>query len=198
MKSRTALVKRKTLETAIQIKLAIDGSGKAKVKTKIPFLDHMLTLFAKHGLFDLEVIAQGDLEVDIHHTNEDLGITLGQTLAKALGGKKQIRRYGSFLTPMDEALVCVTLDISGRPSLFINKEKGVRIPRHPKYTFDDAMDFLRSLCQHAGINMHIRILAGKDTHHIIEAIFKSLARALDIATGLDPRVRGVPSTKGSL
>lgn len=198
MRSRTAAIKRKTTETDIQIKITIDGCGRANVSTKIPFLDHMLTLFAKHGLFNLEVKACGDLEVDIHHTNEDLGISLGQALAKALGDKKGIRRYGTFAVPMDEALVRITLDISGRPSLFIKREKGVRISRHPKYTFDDAVDFLKSFCQHAGINMHIGILAGQDAHHIIEGIFKSLARALDMATSLDPRVRGIPSTKGKL
>lgn len=198
MKARTATLKRKTSETAIQIKLNIDGCGRAKIDTQIPFLDHMLTLFSKHGLFDLDIKAQGDLEVDIHHTNEDLGITLGKAVAEALGNKKRIHRYGAFMVPMDEALVRVTLDISGRPSLFVKKEKGVRITRHPQYTFEDAVDFLRSFCQHAGINMHIGILAGEDTHHIIEGMFKSLARALDMATSLDPRVRGIPSTKGTL
>ncbi|MFA5159961.1 MAG: imidazoleglycerol-phosphate dehydratase, partial [Candidatus Omnitrophota bacterium] len=166
--------------------------------TQIPFLDHMLTLLAKHGLFDLKLKAHGDLEVDIHHTNEDIGITLGQALAKALGDKKGIRRYGSFAVPMDEALVRVTLDISGRPSLYVTKAKGVRLSRQPKYSFDDAVDFLRSFCQHAGINMHIGVLAGEDTHHIIEGIFKGIAKTLDMATCFDPRVRGVPSTKGTL
>lgn len=198
MKVRMATVKRKTSETNILIKLVLDGTGKSSVDTKIPFLDHMLTLFSKHGLFDLEVKARGDLDVDIHHTNEDLGITLGQTLAKALGNKRGIRRFGSFAVPMDEALIRATLDISGRPSLFIEKEKGVRFSRQPKYTLDDAVDFLRSFCQHAGINMHLGILAGEDTHHIIEGIFKALAKSLDMATSLDPRVRGVPSTKGKL
>ena len=198
MKSRTATVKRKTGETDIQVKLEVDGGGKSVIDTKIPFLDHMLTLFAKHGLFELEIKARGDLQVDLHHTNEDLGITLGQAFAKALGDKKGIRRYGSFAVPMDEALIRVTLDISGRPSLHVKKEKGIRIPRHPQYTLDDAVDFLRSFCQHAGINMHIGILAGDDTHHIIEGIFKGLAKTLDMATSLDPRVKGIPSTKGLL
>ncbi|HNX69385.1 MAG TPA: imidazoleglycerol-phosphate dehydratase HisB [Candidatus Omnitrophota bacterium] len=195
---RTAEIKRKTAETDIRIKLVIDGTGKSSIDTQIPFLDHMLVLLAKHGLFDLQVKARGDLEVDIHHTNEDLGITLGQALSKALGDKKGIRRYGSFAVPMDEALIRATLDISGRPSFFIKKEKGVRFSRQPKYTFDDAADFLRSFCQHAGINMHLGILAGEDTHHIIEGIFKALAKSLDMATSLDPRVRGIPSTKGTL
>ena len=198
MKKRSAAIKRKTSETDIAIRLSLDGAGKSSVDTQIPFLDHMLTLLAKHGLMDLTLKARGDLEVDIHHTNEDLGIALGQALTKALGAKKGIRRYGSFEVPMDEALIRVTLDISGRPSLFIKKQKGVKLSRQPKYTFDDAADFLRSFCQHAGINMHIDILAGEDTHHIVEGIFKALAKALDMAITLDPRVRGVPSTKGSL
>ncbi len=198
MKKRAASLKRKTSETAIQIKLTVDGAGRSDIDTMIPFLDHMLTLLAKHGLWDLEVKARGDLQVDIHHTNEDLGITLGQALTKALGDKKGIRRYGSFAVPMDEALIRVTLDISGRPSLHVIKEKGVRFSRQPKYTFDDALDFLRAFCQHAGINMHLGVLAGEDTHHIIEGMFKGLAKALDMATSLDPRVRGVPSTKGRL
>jgi len=198
MKPRTATIKRKTSETDIQIKLTVDGTGKSSVDTKIPFLDHMLALFAKHGLFNLEIKARGDLDVDIHHTNEDLGITLGQALAKALGDKKGIRRYGSFAVPMDEALIRATLDISGRPSLYIEKAKSVRLSRQPKYTYEDAVDFLRSFCQHAGINMHIGVLAGEDTHHIIEGMFKALAKSLDMATAMDPRVRGIPSTKGKL
>jgi imidazoleglycerol-phosphate dehydratase len=198
MKSRKASIKRKTSETDIQIELTVDGKGSSKVDTQIPFLDHMLTLLSKHGLFDLKLKARGDLEVDIHHTNEDVGIALGQALAKALGDKKGIRRYGSFAVPMDEALIRITLDISGRPSLYVSKAKGVRMSRQPKYSFDDAVDFLRSFCQHAGINMHIGVLAGEDTHHIIEGMFKGIAKTLDMATCLDPRVRGIPSTKGKL
>jgi len=198
MKARKAAIKRKTSETDIQIAVVVDGKGSSKVDTQIPFLDHMLTLLAKHGLFDLKVKARGDLEVDIHHTNEDTGIALGQALAKALGDKKGIRRYGSFAVPMDEALVRVTLDISGRPSLYVSKAKGVRLSSQAKYSFEDAVDFLRSFCQHAGINMHIGVLAGEDTHHIIEGMFKGIAKALDMATCLDPRVRGIPSTKGKL
>ncbi len=198
MKVRKAMIKRKTTETDIQIELAVDGKGASKVDTGIPFLDHMLTLFAKHGLFDLKLKARGDLEVDIHHTNEDIGIALGQALAKALGNKKGIRRYGSFAVPMDETLIRVTLDISGRPSLYVTKSKGVRLTRQPQYTFEDAVDFLRSFCQHSGINMHIGILAGEDTHHIIEGMFKGIAKTLDMATLIDPRVRGIPSTKGKL
>jgi imidazoleglycerol-phosphate dehydratase len=198
MKARKASVKRKTSETNIQLEFTVDGKGSSRVDTQIPFLDHMLTLLAKHGLFDLKLKARGDLEVDIHHTNEDIGIALGQALAKALGDKKGIRRYGSFAVPMDEALIRITLDISGRPSLYVTKAKGVRLSRQPKYSFDDAVDFLRSFCQHAGINMHIGVLAGEDTHHIIEGMFKGIAKTLDMATCLDSRVRGIPSTKGKL
>ncbi len=198
MKARKATIKRKTSETNIQVALTVDGRGLSKIDTQIPFLDHMLTLLAKHGLFDLKLKARGDLEVDIHHTNEDIGIALGQALTRALGDKKGIRRYGSFAVPMDESLIRVTLDISGRPSFFITKAKGVRLSRQPQYTYDDAVDFLRSFCQHAGINMHIGVLAGEDTHHIIEGIFKGIAKTLDMATCIDPRVRGIPSTKGTL
>ena len=198
MKTRKATIKRKTSETDIQLEFAVDGNGLSKVDTQIPFLDHMLTLLAKHGLFNLKLKARGDLEVDIHHTNEDIGIALGQALAKALGDKRGIRRYGSFAVPMDEALIRITLDISGRPSLYVTKAKGVRLSRQPKYSFDDAVDFLRSFCQHSGINMHIGVLAGEDTHHIIEGVFKGIAKTLDMATCLDPRVRGIPSTKGRL
>ncbi|OQA57601.1 MAG: Imidazoleglycerol-phosphate dehydratase [Candidatus Omnitrophica bacterium ADurb.Bin277] len=198
MKKRSAVVKRKTTETDISVDLLIDGRGRSSVDTGIPFLDHMLTLLAKHGLFDLKLKARGDLEVDIHHTNEDIGIALGHALSEALGDKKGIRRYGSFAVPMDEALIRCTLDISGRPSLFIKKFPGVRLSRQPQYTFDDAVDLLRSFCQHSGINMHIGVLAGTDTHHIVEGIFKALAKALDMAVAYDPRVKGVPSTKGKL
>lgn len=198
MKARKAAIKRKTSETDIQLEFTVDGAGSAKVDTRIPFLDHMLTLLAKHGLFDLKLKARGDLQVDMHHTNEDIGIVLGQALAKALGNKKGIRRYGSFAVPMDEALIRVALDISGRPSLYVTQDKGVRLSRQPKYSFEDAVDFLRSFCQHAGINMHIGVLAGEDAHHIIEGMFKGIAKTLDMATSLDPRVHGVPSTKGRL
>ena len=191
-------MKRKTSETDIAISLQLDGAGKSSISTQIPFLDHMLTLLAKHGLLDLQVKAKGDIEVDIHHTNEDIGIALGQALTKALGDKKGIRRYGDFTVPMDEALIRVTLDISGRPSFFVKKFAGFRIDRRAKYTFDDAVDFLKSFCQHAGINMHVNVLEGEDSHHIIEGTFKALAKALDMAVTLDPRVRGVPSTKGKL
>ncbi len=197
-KIRKAEIHRKTTETDIKMKLVVGGQGQSRISTGMPFLDHMLTLLSKHGLFDLQVQAKGDLHVDIHHTNEDLGIVLGQALIKALGDKKGIRRYGFASIPMDEVLIRVTLDISGRPSLHIAKAKGVRFSRLENYSFHDAMEFMKAFCQHAGINMHVEVLSGHDSHHIIEGAFKATARALDIATQLDPRVKGVPSTKGSL
>lgn len=195
---RHASVTRKTRETDISLRLNVDGQGRSKLSTGIPFLDHMLELFSKHGLFDLEVKASGDLSVDIHHTNEDIGITLGNALAKALAGKEQIRRYGFFSVPMDESRVSVTLDISGRPSLHVAKDPGVRFSRLANYSFHDAMEFMRAFCLHSGINMHIEVHSGRDTHHIVEAVFKAVSRALDTAVQIDPRVFGVPSTKGVL
>ena len=193
---RNSTIHRKTRETDIQISFSVDGQGVSKSKTGLPFLDHMLELFAKHGLFDVQVKAKGDLEVDIHHTNEDTGIVLGAALAKALGDKKGIRRYGFWSLPMDEVLVRVSLDISGRPSLFIHQADGVTFSRLENYSFHDAMEFMRAFCHHAGINMHIEIVKGKDSHHIIEGVFKCFSKALDLATQIDPRVQGVPSTKG--
>lgn len=197
-KSRQAAMRRKTSETDIRIKLKIDGRGQSKIHTGMPFLDHMLILLSKHSLMDLEIAARGDLHVDIHHTNEDVGITLGQVFLKALGDKAGIRRYGHFSLPMDEVLVRVTLDISGRPSFHLAKGKGVRFSRLENYSFHDACELLKSFCQHAGINLHIEVLNGHDSHHIIEGVFKGLAKALDMAVQKDPRVRGVPSTKGKL
>lgn len=193
---RSAKINRKTRETDIALELVVDGSGVSKVKTGLPFLDHMLELFAKHGLFDLQVKAKGDLDVDIHHTNEDTGIVLGAALTKALGDKKGIRRYGFWSLPMDETLIRVSLDISGRPSLFVHQAEGVSFSRLENYSFHDAMEFMRAFCHHAGINMHIEVVKGKDSHHIIEGVFKCLTKALDSATQVDPRVQGVPSTKG--
>ena len=195
---RKANVQRKTQETNIRVKLNLDGSGRASVKTGIPFLDHMLSSLAKHGLFDLAVRARGDLEVDIHHTNEDVGITLGQALTQAVGDKKGIRRFGFFSVPMDEALVRVSLDLSGRPSLYVTKQKGVRFSRLENYSFHDAAEFFKALTLHAGVNMAVEVVTGHDSHHIIEATFKAAAKALDLATQRDSRVRGVPSTKGAL
>lgn len=194
---RTASLERNTKETKIKATFNIDGTGQSQVKTGIGFLDHMLTLLAKHGMFDIEVRAKGDLEVDRHHTNEDVAISLGQAFAKALGSKQGIRRYGFFYVPMDEALARVCLDISGRPSLHIKAEVKMN-QRGENYKIEDAEHFLGSFAQQAGINLNVEVLAGKHHHHIIEAIFKAFAKALDAATQIDPREKGVPSTKGIL
>ena len=200
MSKRSAVIKRNTKETKIEVKLDLEGTGQYKINTGIPFLDHMLCLFASHGLFDLEIKAKGDLDVDIHHTNEDVGICLGQAFDRALGDKKGIKRFAGAGVPMDEALARITLDIGGRPSLYVTVDKKVELggKHKKKYSFEDAKHFLRSFCQEAGINAHVDILAGEDLHHILEAVFKSLARAMDTATKLDPRIKGVPSTKGQI
>ena len=197
-KNRAAKIKRKTAETDIQLEVKVGAKGKSSITTGMPFLDHMLTLLSKHSLMDLTVKAKGDLHVDIHHTNEDVGIVLGQALIKALGDKAGIRRYGFWSLPMDEVLIRTSLDISGRPSLHVTKNKGVRFSRLENYSFHDACEFLQAFCQNAGINLHVEVLSGRDSHHIIEGMFKSLAKSLDMATQIDPRVKGVPSTKGSL
>lgn len=197
-KKRTAAVTRNTQETKIRVVLDIDGGGDASIYTGLPFLDHMLKSLAKHGLFNLLVKAKGDLEVDIHHTNEDVGIVLGQAFSKALGKKEGIRRFGFFSVPMDEALVRASLDLSGRPSLRVIKTKGVKFSRLETYSFHDAVEFLRALTQHAGINLIVEVINGEDSHHIIEAMFKAVAKALDMATQIDSRVKGIPSIKGTL
>ena len=193
---RIAAVSRKTAETDIACTLNLDGSGRSEVATGIPFLDHMLTLFAKHGFFDLTVRAKGDLEVDCHHTMEDLGLVLGEALAKAVGDKAGIRRYGNFLLPMDETLVLIALDLSGRPGLFYD----VTPPAAALNGIDTRLfhEFFQAFCVKSGLNLHIRMLAASETHHLFEGIFKGLAKALDQATSVDPRVEGVLSTKGSL
>ena len=197
-KKRTATVSRKTQETQIRLSLAIDGNGKSQIETGLPFLDHMLKSLAKHGLFDLAIDAKGDIEVDIHHTNEDVGIVLGQAFTKALGKKEGLKRFGFFSVPMDEALVRSNLDFSGRPSFLVLKNKGVKFSRLDTYSFHDATEFLRAFSQNAGINLTIEIINGEDSHHIIEAMFKATAKALDMATQRDKRVKGIPSIKGTL
>lgn len=194
--NRTGTVKRDTTETKIDLTLVIDGSGESDVSTGIPFFDHMLTLFARHGLFDLIVKARGDIGVDAHHTVEDVGICLGQAFREALGEKKGIVRYGSSLLPMDESLVAVALDISGRPYLVYN----VDVPAEVIGTFDTTLveEFLQALCNNIGLTLHVRKFDGRNAHHIVEAVFKGLGRALDMATAIDARVKDVPSTKGSL
>ena len=196
MTERRAEVKRTTNETDITLSLAIDGAGTADVATGIGFLDHMLTLFAHHGRFDLTVRASGDLEVDGHHTVEDIGLALGQALREALGDKRGIRRYGSFLLPMDEALAMVALDLSGRPFFAHDLQlAGVRLG---EFDGDLTPHFLRSLATQCGMTLHVRLLAGSDAHHIVEAVFKAFARALSQACERHGRDDEVPSTKGTL
>ena len=194
--TRRAQINRKTSETAIRIDLTIDGRGESKIATKIPFFDHMLTLFARHSLVNLAVEADGDIEVDFHHTVEDTGIALGQAFAQALGDKRGIRRYGWALLPMDETLARVAVDFSGRPFLEFRAPQGVA--SIGAFAFQLVEEFLRGFAVHAGTNLHVEILYGRDAHHMAEAIFKGLAKAVDQACQLDPRVEGVPSTKGSL
>ncbi|MFH1478181.1 MAG: imidazoleglycerol-phosphate dehydratase HisB [Candidatus Omnitrophota bacterium] len=208
MKKRKALIKRKTKETDIKVDLNIDGKGKSKIITGIPFLDHMLTLFSKHGLMDLKIAAKGDLEVDLHHTNEDIGITLGKAFKEALCDKKKINRYGDSFVPMDGSLVRVVVDISNRPSLHIHQKTGKNIQRFldtskigkgEGYSFVACEQFITAFVINAGINMHIEILSfDRDLHHLIEAIFKAMARAIDSAVKINKRVMGIPSTKGKL
>ena len=193
---RHAKIDRKTTETKISVELKIDGSGSSSVSTKIPFFDHMLTLFARHGLVDLNVVADGDIEVDLHHTVEDVGIALGQAFAKALGDKKGIRRYGWAYLPMDETLTRVVLDFSGRPYLEYRSPSGVE--SIGVFSFQLVEEFLRAFSVHAGMNLHVEILYGRDPHHMAESVFKGLAKAIDQACQIDPRVQGVPSTKGVL
>ena len=193
---RTAQIHRKTGETDIRIALTIEGSGSSVISTRIPFFDHMLTLFARHGLFDLEVNAVGDIEVDFHHTVEDTGIALGQAFAKALGDKKGVRRYGWAYLPMDETLARVVLDFSGRPFLEHRVPSGVGSING--FPFQLVEEFMRAFSVHAGCNLHTEILYGRDAHHMAEALFKGLSKAADQACQLDPRVTGIPSTKGVL
>jgi imidazoleglycerol-phosphate dehydratase len=197
---RSAEIKRKTGETDVAIKLLVDGGGKSSIATGIPFFDHMLTLLAKHALFDLEVKVKGDLEVDFHHTVEDTGIVLGQALARALGDKKGLVRYGSFLLPMDETLVRVALDFSARPLLVWRVPKGVNLDRLRAGDFPAQLtvEFLRAFAQEAGLTLHVEVLYSSETHHLIEAVFKGIARAMEQAVRRDPRVQGIPSTKGML
>lgn len=194
--SRTAAISRDTAETNIALEIEIDGNGQAEIATGIGFFDHMLTLWTKHGLFNLKVEVAGDLAVDGHHTVEDTGIVLGQCIAKALGDKAGIKRYGTSYVPMDEALAMVSLDISGRPYLVFD----VVLPQVHIGGFDAELveEFLRALSVHAGLTLHVRLLAGKNAHHMVEAIFKALGRALDEATRKDERIVGVMSTKGIL
>ena len=194
--ARIAEVTRVTGETSIFCRINLDGCGVAKLETPIPFMDHMLTLLAKHGFFDLEIRAQGDIEVDYHHTMEDLGLTIGQALAEAVGDKQGIRRYGSCLLPMDEALAQIALDLSGRPYLSY-----CVTPPAPMIRDLDCQlfhEFFQALAVKSGMNLHIDLLKAAEVHHGFEAIFKGFARALDQAVSIDPRITGVMSTKGVL
>lgn len=195
-KARSARVARKTKETDVTVSVGIDGTGVSQIATGIAFLNHMLDAFARHGFFDLTVQAKGDLEVDQHHTVEDVGLTVGQALKDALGDKSGIRRFGDAACPLDEALVSVVVDISGRPFLAYN----VQMPQARVGTFDTELvhDFFLALCNQLGMNLHINMVQGRNAHHIIEATFKAFARAMDFATQIDPRVHGVLSTKGAL
>jgi len=194
--SRTATVTRKTRETDITLTLSIDGTGKSEISTGIGFFDHMLELFTKHGLFDLQLQAKGDLQVDGHHTVEDVGLALGQALREALGDKQGLARYGWCLLPMDDALARIALDCSGRPYLaYDTPEETGTIENFP---FQLLEEFLRAFSVQGGLNLHVALLDGRDAHHMAEAVFKGLGRALDQATRIDPRVQGVPSTKGQL
>jgi imidazoleglycerol-phosphate dehydratase len=195
-RGRTATVSRTTKETDIRLTLGIDGAGRYDVSTGVPFLDHMLELFARHGFFDVTLKAQGDLHVDHHHTVEDVGLVLGQALREALGDKAGIRRFGEATVPLDEALVQVVVDLSGRPFLVYD----VKLAQDKIGQFDVELihDFLLALVNQAGMNLHVRMLSGRNPHHVVEATFKGLARALDVAVQRDGRLTGVLSTKGTL
>ena len=205
MKKRSARIQRQTAETNISLALIIDGSGRADVSTGLPFFDHMLTLLAKHSLCDLKVRATGDLDVDAHHTVEDVGIALGQAFVKALGDKRGIRRYGWALVPMDEALAQarIALDFSNRPLLVFeaknwNRVANVSLGRRKEFRVGLVKEFLQGFANEARCNLHVDLLRGDEPHHVVEAIFKALAKALDLACQRDERVGGVPSTKGKL
>jgi imidazoleglycerol-phosphate dehydratase len=195
---RKAMIKRKTRETDIKVSINLDGKGHYKINTSIPFVDHILSLMSKHGHIDLNIEAQGDIDVDYHHTMEDIGIVLGDALKKALGEKLMIRRYGEALTPMDESLAQVAIDLSGRPYLVykVKPPKGGSLIRNLQASLFE--DFFRALTNHAGMNLHIILHYGRDLHHIFEAIFKGFGRALRTAVEVHPKTKGVPSTKGTL
>ena len=193
---RTAEIERKTNETQIQVRLNLNGGGNAELDTRIGFFDHMLTLFAVHGFFDLSVSAVGDIEVDFHHTVEDVGLVIGEAVAEALGNRKGIQRFGHAVVPMDDALAEVILDLSNRP--FCVMQLPVQMPVQNDFDASLAKEFFRAVAQRAGMNLHIRILYGENWHHMIEAVFKAFGRALSQAVTMDKRIKGVLSSKGSL
>ena len=194
--ARTATIDRSTKETSINLTLDLDGRGEHQIESGVPFFDHMLTQIARHGFFDLHLKAKGDLEIDAHHTVEDVGICLGEAFKKALGDKSGVRRYGRGSMPMHEALAAVVLDFSGRPVLVFN----VPLPKVQVGNFELELveEFFTAFCNHAGANVHVNLAYGENLHHIVEAVFKAFARALDEATQLDSRVEGVLSSKGTL
>jgi imidazoleglycerol-phosphate dehydratase len=194
MKERTASIGRNTSETKVSVILNLDGAGVGNIQTGVQFMDHMLNLFAKHGLFDLEVSCQGDLGIDAHHSVEDIGICLGLALEKALASKEGIVRFAHSYFPMDETLVRVAVDLSGRPFLVYNVK--VDRERVGELESDLIEEFWKAVVTHARLNLHIELLYGRNPHHIFEAVFKAAARALSLATRIDSRVQGVPSTKG--
>lgn len=193
---RSAELERNTLETKIKMNLKLDGKGISNISTGIGFFDHMLTHVSKHGFLDLTVKAEGDLQVDCHHTIEDIGIVFGKCLSLALGNKEGIRRYGSFILPMEEALVLCAIDISGRPYLVF--DGSFTQERIGEMDTEMVEEFFRAVCLHAGLNLHIKVFSGKNNHHIAEAMFKAFGKALDMALQQDTRVEGVLSTKGML
>ena len=194
--ARSAKVARKTKETDIMVKLDVDGAGEATIETGMPFFNHMLDSFSRHGFFNVEIRAKGDLEVDFHHTVEDVGLALGQAFKDALGDKHGIRRFGEASCPLDEALAQVVVDLSGRPYLWYNVK--IRPGRVGDFDTDLPHEFFAAFANQLGMNLHIDVPRGENPHHIIEACFKAFARAMDLATQVDPRVQGVLSTKGSL
>lgn len=194
--SRNAQVTRNTLETQISVKLNLDGTGASRLATQVPFLDHMLDQIARHGVFDLEIEARGDLHIDAHHTVEDVGITFGQAVAKAVGDKKGIRRYGHAYVPLDEALSRVVIDLSGRPGLEFNID--FTRARIGEFDVDLVHEFFQGFVNHALVTLHVDNLRGTNAHHQAETAFKAFGRALRMAVEVDPRTSGVPSTKGSL
>ena len=193
---RTADVDRKTKETAISLKLCLDGTGKHEINTGVPFFDHMLSLFSVHGFFDLFITARGDIEVDYHHTVEDVGLVLGDALNKALGDRKGIRRFGYVTVPMDDALSSVAVDLSNRPYFVYNVTPMTFSGGH--FDISLANEFFRAFSTRGGMNLHINVLYGQNEHHIIESVFKAAGRALDQATSFDERITGICSTKGML
>ena len=196
MEDRVTNISRKTKETDISMELNLDGSGKSQIETGIGFFNHMLESFARHGFFDLKLVVKGDLYVDAHHTVEDTGIVLGQAIKNALGDKEGIKRYGSFLLPMDEALVLCAIDLSGRP--YLSYDLNFSVDKVGYLDTELVKEFFYALSYSAGMNLHIKLVNGGNNHHVVEAAFKAFAKALDEACTMDPRVQGVLSTKGTI